>query len=187
MTTERNLYRLLEVAATAGQGEIIRAYELAKRTYGPESLATYSLFNANERQAVMAKIEEAYRTLSDPERRREYDTWLAAQARMPDGATAPAGPPTAAPPLPADVEIPDVLYGRDLKRLREQLGVSLQTIANLTRINITYLHHLEEDRHGKLPNPVFVRSYLLQYAQALKLDQDRIMNGYQNGMTKPVS
>jgi cytoskeletal protein RodZ len=67
--------------------------------------------------------------------------------------------------------------------MREQLGVSLQSIANLTRINITYLQHLEADQHRKLPHQVFIRGYLLQYAQALKLDPDRLLAGYLSAMT----
>ncbi|MEW6323772.1 MAG: helix-turn-helix domain-containing protein [Nitrospirota bacterium] len=187
--TERNYYRLLEVPATASQNEIVRAYELAKRTYGGESLATYSLFDTGERQAVMAKIEEAYRTLSDPDRRREYDAWLAAGVgAVAVGDSAPAGgahkPSSPAPSAPEELEIPELLHGRDLQRLRERLGISLQAIANQTRISVKYLQQLEEDQHDKLPHPVFVRGYLLQYAQALKLDADQILNGYLRGMAK---
>jgi cytoskeletal protein RodZ len=75
-----------------------------------------------------------------------------------------------------------VITGRNLKQLRESRRMSLQTIADLTRINIKYLQYLEEDQHSKLPHTVFIRSYLLQYAKALKLDADQLLAAYQNSM-----
>jgi len=185
MPTEHNLYRLLDVAVTATPHEIRLAYELARRTYGGDSLATYSLFGAADRQAVMAQIDEAYRVLSDPERRRVYDATLTAGLSAPAVAATRADsvrPPPEPPPSPEAVVIPDVITGRDLKQWRESLRMSLQTIADLTRINIKYLQYLEEDRHAKLPHTVFIRGYLLQYAKALKLDADRVLNGYLKGM-----
>lgn len=191
MATERNLYRLLEIAETATPHEIRQAYELARRTYGGDSLATYSLFGAADRQAVMVQIEEAYRVLSDSERRRAYDAKIS-RASSPGEmvnlagvqATSDAGhqdPPGDLLP-PMEETIPDVTTGRDLKRLRESRRMSLQAIADLTRINIKYLQYLEEDQHSKLPHTVFIRSYLLQYAKALKVDADQFLNSYLKGM-----
>lgn len=196
MATEQNLYRLLDVANTATPHEIRQAYELARRTYGGESLATYSLFGAEDRQAVMAQIEEAYRVLSDPERRRSYDARLTAGTSSPAAASQAAPParpasmtapksesPHDVSPMPETIVIPDVITGRELRQWREARRLSLQTIANLTRINIKYLQYLEEDLHAKLPHAVFIRSYLLQYAKALRLDADRLLNAYLKGMS----
>jgi DnaJ-class molecular chaperone len=194
---ERNLYRLLDIAETATPHEIRQAYELARRTYGGDSLATYSLFGAEDRQAVMTQIEEAYRVLSDPERRRAYDRMIstteppAGSANGVDGMHAADAGATElmndAASTPEEIPIPDVVTGGDLKRFRESRRMSLDMIANLTRINIKYLQYLEEDQHGKLPHTVFIRSYLSQYAKVLKLDPDRVLNGYLNGMAKSPS
>ena len=198
MKIERNLYRLLDVAEIATPHEIRQAYELARRTYGGDSLATYSLFGAEDRQVVMSQIDEAYRVLSDPERRRAYDHMIT-KTGSPSGAfdvvdEAPIqdagrpGPQSNLTALPLEtLPIPDVITGGDLKRFRESRRMSLQTIANLTRINIKYLQYLEEDRHDNLPHTVFIRSYLLQYAKVLKLDPDRVLNGYLKGMSKASS
>jgi len=191
MAADRNLYRLLEIAETATAHEIRQAYELARRTYGGESLATYSLFGAADRQAVMVQIEEAYRVLSDSERRRAYDAEMSG-ASSPGETVNPAGVPARSdaghqePPgdllPPLEETIPDVTTGKDLKRLRESRRMSLQAIADLTRINIKYLQYLEEDQHSKLPHTVFIRSYLLQYAKALKVDAEQFLNSYLKGM-----
>ncbi|HXZ24651.1 MAG TPA: DnaJ domain-containing protein, partial [Nitrospiria bacterium] len=139
---ERNLYRLLDVAETATPNEIRQAYELARRTYGGDSLATYSLFGAEDRQAVMGQIEEAYRVLSDPERRRAYDRMIsktdspAGMTNGVDGDHAVDAGPSESTSLSAavleEIPIPDVVTGGDLKRFRELRRMSLQTIANLT-------------------------------------------------------
>ncbi len=193
MPADQNLYRALEVSPRATPHEIHQAYELAKRTYGGESLATYSLFGPDERQAVLAKVEDAYRVLSDPQRRREYDLRLAAAAVPPPanqpvqgghGASADVPEPKARETPPA-IAIPDLVLGRDLRRIRDELGVTLQSIANQTRINITYLQYLEDDNHGKLPHPVYVRSYLVQYARVLRLDAELLVKNYLKGMTEP--
>jgi curved DNA-binding protein CbpA len=185
---DQNFYELLEVSPRASASDILHAYELAKRTYGADSLATYSLFTSDDRQQVLAKIEEAYRVLSNPDRRREYDRWLDTRAAPPAGeadrVSAEAAEEFSAEPppvAPVAIRLPEILAGRDLKAIREQLGVSLQTIANQTRINITYLQYLEEDRREKLPSSVYVRSYLMQYACALNLDPQRMLSSYLKG------
>jgi len=90
-------------------------------------------------------------------------------------------PPLDVPP-PQEATIPEVITGKDLRQLRESRRMSLQTIADLTRINIKYLQYLEEDQHGKLPHTVFIRSYLLQYAKTLKLDAEQLLSAYLKGM-----
>ena len=71
-----NHYELLDVTRTASRDEIRRAYLAAKETYKPGSLAAYSLVTEEERSTILGRIEEAYRTLSDPVKRKEYDLAL---------------------------------------------------------------------------------------------------------------
>jgi len=69
-------YELLNVERTASQEEIRAGYEAALATYAPGSLAAYGLVTDDERRQVAGRIEEAYRTLSDPERKKAYDLAL---------------------------------------------------------------------------------------------------------------
>src|SRR5215210_1026263 len=64
-----DLYVLLGVERGAAPGEIKRAYKRLARKYHPD-------INPGDRMAAahFRQIAEAYETLSDPDRRRRYDT-----------------------------------------------------------------------------------------------------------------
>ena len=57
--------------------------------------------------------------------------------------------------------------GRWLKHEREVRQVSLEELAQTTRIPLKMLQHLEEDRHDQLPGEVFTRGFLKSYARAV--------------------
>ncbi|MFY9289011.1 MAG: helix-turn-helix domain-containing protein, partial [Alphaproteobacteria bacterium] len=57
-------------------------------------------------------------------------------------------------------------------------GVTLQEIADRTRINITYLLSIEEDNFRTLPAEVYLRSYIHQYAKMLQWNTQKILEGY---------
>ena len=69
-------YELLNVERTASRQEIREAYMAALETYKPGSLASYSLVTREEREKILSRIEDAYRTLSDPVRKKDYDLAL---------------------------------------------------------------------------------------------------------------
>jgi len=172
--TEQNYYELLEVATNASRREIRTAYELARRTYGSDSPAAYPLFSADERAELFRKIEAAYRTLDDPEARRRYD---AASGIAPIAAGASSEKITDSPPT-VDVLPEGEMSGAILRRIREQQGWPLEEIADRTRINLAYLHDIEEEAMTRLPPEVFLRSYVGQYAAVLRLDSKRVTEGY---------
>ncbi len=73
MKKEENYYELLKVDRKATVSEIVTAYHSAKNAFSKDSLAIYSLFTAEETEDVLKKLEEAYLTLSNLDRKREYD------------------------------------------------------------------------------------------------------------------
>lgn len=93
-----NYYELLEVSPTSSAQEIHRAYERARRTYEPNSIALYSLFTAEESAAIHQRIEEAYRTLVYEETRKRYDNLLRGHDELPPVPPVPAAQPQAYAP-----------------------------------------------------------------------------------------
>jgi flagellar biosynthesis protein FlhG len=198
-TAEQNFYEVLEVSPEATLQEIERAYRIARATYQPSSVATYSLWSEAETGEILRRVEEAYVVLSDARLRREYDARLrrdgagapARPAREP-ARTAPASPPlpgwtplapqqASTPALELDdlAEPPDGVYdGRALRRIRLSRGIELEEISAVTKINETYLRYLEEDRYPELPAPVYVRGFLREYARYLRLDPRRVTESY---------
>lgn len=71
-----NYYELLSVERTASQDEIWEGYQAALATYKDGSMALYGLVSEAERELVLGRVQEAFQTLRDPDRRREYDLAL---------------------------------------------------------------------------------------------------------------
>jgi curved DNA-binding protein CbpA len=65
-----------------------------------------------------------------------------------------------------------------LKELREYKNVTMERMAEMTRISKTHITAIENDDVAKLPADVYVRGYVYQYAKVLKLDPDRVATSY---------
>jgi len=119
------------------------------------------------------RVCEAYEVLSDEQKRQAYD---AAQGFLP--------PETPVLPFPSPKhsrdaqELPEVLTGAELRRMREARGVSLRHIASVTKIGLRYLEYLEEDRFQFLPAPVYLRGFLQEYARLVGIDPRRTADAY---------
>jgi len=68
--------------------------------------------------------------------------------------------------------------GTFLKEVREYKNVSIERMAELTRVSKTHLISIEADDVKKLPAEVYVRGYIYQYAKVLKLDPDKVAASY---------
>lgn len=68
--------------------------------------------------------------------------------------------------------------GQELKRERELRGISLQEIANTTKISMRFLQALEEDKLDILPGEFFIKSIISAYAKTLGLEKDSVLNKY---------
>ena len=71
-----NYYELLSVERTASQDEIWEGYQAALSTYKDGSLALYGLVSEVERGLILEHIQEAFQTLRDPDKRKEYNLAL---------------------------------------------------------------------------------------------------------------
>lgn len=69
-------------------------------------------------------------------------------------------------------------FGAWLCAQREARGVSMDAIAEGSKISRRYLEALETDRFDTLPAPVFVRGFLREYARIVGLDPDEVVNFY---------
>ncbi len=72
-TEEMNFYEILNVPPSASQQSIEQAYTVGKNAFEEDSLATYGLVDQEERERTLRRIEEAFKTLSTPRKRRRYD------------------------------------------------------------------------------------------------------------------
>lgn len=76
MLSRPDYYAVLSLPRTASTAEIVQAYRAAISAYESDSMAAYSLFDEAELEQLRREVEEAYQTLSQPERRQSYDATL---------------------------------------------------------------------------------------------------------------
>jgi hypothetical protein len=88
---DRSLYEILELPPGAGEGEVKAAFRRLALVRHPDHIG-----NTPETQTAFVVLLDAYRTLSDPGRKRDYDHYLATRPVR----TAPGRqpPPREAPP-----------------------------------------------------------------------------------------
>jgi len=64
--------------------------------------------------------------------------------------------------------------GPFLKKIREYKNVTIERMAEMTRISKTHITALENEDLPKLPADVYVRGYVYQYAKVLKLNPEAV-------------
>jgi cytoskeletal protein RodZ len=74
----------------------------------------------------------------------------------------------------------------DLARSRKQEGISLEDIADQTKISLRFLQAIENEEFDKLPGGIFSTSYLKQYAGAIGYDETELL-AYYNRKMNPSS
>jgi curved DNA-binding protein CbpA len=201
---DQNFYDLLEVAFDASPFEIHHAYQEMYELYAEDSLASYSFFSRKEREEILAKLEEAYSTLIDEKKRSHYDQLLIERGIFEEGRQYHRDKKTlgliydskrantdtvlrirnklkaivSSNPIIQEILTHDVLSGEDLKRIRDELGVSLEMIAELVKVRIVFLRAIEEDEFDKTPSRMFLKSFLRAYAQCIGLDANIVASRY---------
>ncbi len=194
-------YEILDLPSGATPLEIRQAHKRALEVYSEDSMVTYSLFSSEERKEILARLDEAFATLISEKARCEYDQMLIQQGAMKegsqywnarrklaplgpnsstDGASQPEGekPKAVENPVVKEILSQEVLTGMDLKRLRMELGVSLEQIAEWTKIRPGMLRCIEEDRFSELPSRLHLKSFLKAYVQYFHLNPESVVGRY---------
>jgi hypothetical protein len=83
---------------------------------------------------------------------------------------------------PASIEDLDLdkmpIKGRNLRKVREKLGMGIHEIAVSTNISYKILVNIEKERFDKLPEAGYLRWNISTYAKALSLDPHRVADEY---------
>ena len=72
--------------------------------------------------------------------------------------------------------------GVDLSVYRQKAGVSLEQVAAKTKISMRFLRAIESEDFSQLPGGIFNTNYLRQYAQAIGLDEQELLERYTKKM-----
>jgi cytoskeleton protein RodZ len=78
--------------------------------------------------------------------------------------------------------------GGELKRKREERGITLSEISDATRIGTRFLKAIEENKFSTLPGGIFTRSFIRAYAKKVGMDEDEAITLYHDQVeAKPES
>lgn len=197
----QSYYEILEVKPTAAENEIHEAYQRAKATYSTDSPALYTMFTPQEAQALNRLIEEAYAVLGNQRLRQAYDSKLEKgeinlqpepAAKKVESATSTSaklavesglgktafGTYKIDPNIENEITNQTQFDGNFLRKIREYKEVTLDNLADTTKINRSYLEAVEKNDFTSLPAPVFVRGFLAQMCRLLHLDERKVAKFY---------
>ncbi len=211
-----NYYQILQVPVNAGAVEIRCAYRDALAIYEEESIATYSLFSAEQRTILLQAIEKAFDTLINEDKRAAYNQKLIdtgqmdasvfsrqdqrklaaysdAQSTSKEKSLSKWVQKKANAPeinkLMEAIRSKELISGRDLKQLREALGIEFSEIYAITKIRSFILNMIEADQFDNLPAEIYLKQFLKAYAEILQIDPPHVVQGYLKSMAqdKPES
>lgn len=191
-----NYYEMLDIKPGAAPFEIRQGYGNAMQIYGPSSMASYSFFSESERKEVLLLIEKAYHTLINEQARQEYNEMLIREGVLQAVEETPQIKKTVAvfqmnrgQPLKAcaagsetlkekicqseaigRILAQNELCGADLKKIRTDLDISIEQIAQESRIRADHLKNIEEDQLAHLPAAVFLKGFVKSYLKCLCLE-----------------
>lgn len=203
-----NYYEMLDLQPNAVPYEIRHAYNAAMQLYQPGSLVSYSFFSEKERREILALIEKAYQTLINDQLRKEYDDELvrrgeieakeetAPEVKKPVSVFHISRGPTARTVFVSsdalkdrisqsqvikDILAQSVLSGQDLKQIRTELGLTIEQIAEETKIRVNHIQSIEEGQAQNLPQAVFLKGFVKSYLKCLGLESvDELSARYMN-------
>ncbi len=209
-----NYYQVLQVPPDARTDEIKHAYREALAMYEEESIATYSLFSEDQREALLQAIETAFDTLVDADKRAAYnhmlidsgqvdvalfsgqvhrktavltDTPILSQEKsLNQWVQKRAGSPEIRQISDA-IASAELLSGQALKQLRQAYGIEIREINAITKISSGILKMIEADQFEHLPAEIYLKQFLKSYAEILHIDPAHVVDSYLKSMARGKS
>jgi hypothetical protein len=161
-------YETLEIPSNAPFRDVHNAYLRLKKIYSSDSIALAPLgeeFSEKKRKKIVEQVEEAYaRIIASRKVASTRESPLFSDVPVSD-ATSPA----------ADRA---VFSGPALKKAREREGVELNAISKEIKLRIELLKNIEDEKFDALPEEVYLKVHLKNYAACLGLDPVRIVEDY---------
>lgn len=69
-------------------------------------------------------------------------------------------------------------FGSQMRRVREERGVSLRRIAETTKLSVSALEALERNDTSRLPGGIFSRAFVRSYAAEIGVDPEQAVRDF---------
>lgn len=149
-------YRVLNLEQGCSLLELERAYQKMRALYDFDSLATYALYDDDERQEKLESLKDAYQRLLRQ---------MASRNAPPEGGGEKKGELDPAAPSEIEPLSGNERPGAYLRRLRERSGMTIRDVADRTKIGAFQLESIESECFEKLPAPVYLRGFVQEFAR----------------------
>jgi len=160
----KKYFEMLELPPDASLRDIHNSYLRLKKLYAGDSIVLAPLgeeFPKKKRKKVLDEIEEAYLKLLAAKKDEPSRTaFLFEDALSPEKA----------------VDLPTT--GPSLRKIREKAGVDLSEISKEFKVRIELLKSLEEERFEALPEAIYLKVHLKNYAVFLGLNPAKVIDEY---------
>jgi flagellar biosynthesis protein FlhG len=157
----RSSFNLLGLNTDASTREVERAYRELRELYSEESLATYSLLEYADRQEKLELLQTAYEEIVKLRLGKKDEV---------EATSLDAGECLTSAPHIVCVDA-DFRQrpGAFLQQMREARGLSLNDVAERTKIGSFQLQGIEQQRFDILPAPVYLRGFLKEFSRVVQV------------------
>ena len=165
----KKYFDILELPADASLREIHKSFLRLKKIYANESIAVTPLgeeFSEKKRKKILEDVEAAYARLIASKKDESSGT-----------AFSPAEEPEFTPP-DRERAVEPAYNGPSLRKIREKAGIELSEISKELKLRIDLLKSLEEEKFEALPEAIYLKVHLKNYAAMLGLDPIRVAEEY---------
>lgn len=83
-----------------------------------------------------------------------------------------------------EIEETTEFTGELLKKIREYKNITIERLADMTKVSPMNIRYIESEDFTKLPASVYVRGFVYQYAKCLKLKPEPVANSFTARMKK---
>lgn len=177
----KDYFDILEIDAGASIPEVRNAYNYLKALYSGNSVVISSVqeeFDDENRREILDTIEEAYQTILKSFEIEKNEK--CAQKKDIDYETQES--------LKNYISQLEFYSGEALRYIRKLYGFDLREVAECTNISRRYLEGIEKEEFGILPQKVYLKGFIVSYAEHLNLDGHRVagdlMKKYEDWLVK---
>jgi len=165
----KKYFEILEISPDSTILEIRNAYNRLKKLYSTDSVVISPIadeFSKKDRKEILQQVEEAFMKLMEslkgqPGSFQSYRRDLASEDD-------PSAEKTEEEPYSGSV----------LKQIREKRGIQLFEVSLDTKIRMELLESIEDEKFDSLPQEVYLKGHLTNYAIYLLLQPDKVTEDY---------
>lgn len=195
---EMTAYKIMDLSPKASPKEIQLAYSKKLESYLDNSFIPIGLMTKEEKEKKRDRLEESYKLLINTQSRQKYDEELVkngqlsederlsdyreAQQDFSQQAYETGREKDDEPRRGEDDNVPasEITFydGASLRKVRESFKISIEEIVAETNIRSWYIQSIEEERYDALPARIYLKGFLKQIAQYLRIPAEKVLRDY---------